>query len=275
MWDAAYPPAADPGFPVAAGYAVGGHDATHVWSADEWARVRAMGSVQYLLAIFVASDYTRGMAGHDDANALCSWARANGQPTDTAVALDVEQYAAQGAHDSGYANEWAATVRAAGYVPLLYTSASSGHLFAGMCELWLAQWNGTPHLIDGTAATQYAAPGAGTSLAVDLSVVRDGFALWPAHDHGGPPPMPNAKIVDIVTHPGDGYTCLGADGGVFVYNDPGNKYFHGSMGGQHLVAPCRAITYTADGGGYWIVAEDGGVFAFGNAKYAGHPYDGK
>lgn len=272
MWDAAVPPATSPlsTLCAAAGY-IGGRDATHIWTAAEWARVKGWGATGYLLPIYVAPLSGYGHAsGSGDGNAAIGAARGLGVPTGVGIALDVEQQAAQAAHGSGYVAQWAAVVAAAGNVPLIYTSAASGGLF-GEYERWLAEWNGTPHLIPGTAATQYAAPGAGTSGAVDLSVVRDGFPLWPAHDHGGPPPMPNAKIVAIVPNPA-GYTQLGEDGGVFVYGN--SAYFHGSAHGM-LSAPASGIAYTADAGGYWVTAEDGGVFAFGNAKYLGHAYDGK
>lgn len=272
MWDAAVPPAHDPGLPVAAGY-IGGADAAHVWTPAEWQRVQSFGAVKFLLPIYVAS--LRVPDGAGAGRNTAQWCRTHGVPTSVAVALDVEQNVAQAAHDSGYVAGWCGAVAGAGFVPLIYTSAASGHLFTNY-ERWLAEWNGTPHLIPGTAATQYAAPGFGTQLPYDLSVVRDGFALWPAHYHGGQPvPNPNAKIRAIVAHPG-GYTQLGEDGGVFVYGDPHGQYFHGSAHGM-LTAPdvASGIAYTGDYGGYWITTEAGAVFSFGNAPYLGHAYDGK
>ena len=63
-----------------------------------------------------------------------------------------------------------------------------------------------------------------------------------------------------------GYWVVGNDGGIFAF---GAAAFHGSMGGQHLVAPVVGMAATADHQGYWEVASDGGIFAFGDAAFHG------
>jgi hypothetical protein len=63
-----------------------------------------------------------------------------------------------------------------------------------------------------------------------------------------------------------GYWLAAADGGVFAF---GTAAFHGSMGGQALLAPIVDIAATPDGEGYWLAAADGGVFAFGTAAFHG------
>ena len=105
----------------------------------------------------------------------------------------------------------------------------------------------------------------------------------------------------------EGYSLVGADGGVFAFGaaafdgsmggraldapvvgvagDPvtggtreaaadGGVFafgapFAGSMGGRHLARPIVGMAATPDGGGYWLVASDGGVFAFGDAAFFG------
>jgi hypothetical protein len=190
-----------------------------------------------------------------------------------AIALDVEQGVAQAYHESGYVAAWCGRVRAADNVPVVYTSASSGHLFADEAR-WLAEWNDLPHLIDGTVATQYTSPVTDPTLTVDLSLVRDDLALWPTSHTGAP--MPTAPIVAIVKPPRDsGYWLVDAEGGVFSFGVP----FHGSIQskGIELAAPITTAIASNSGKGYFLVGEDGGVFTFGDAQYKGsipdHPKD--
>jgi outer membrane protein assembly factor BamB len=97
--------------------------------------------------------------------------------------------------------------------------------------------------------------------------VADGLLLAAAsnqvHAFTGPdglPPPPTPAP------PRAGYWTVASDGGVFAF---GGAAFHGSMGGQRLVAPVVGMAATADGGGYWLVASDGGIFAFGDAGFFG------
>jgi N-acetyl-anhydromuramyl-L-alanine amidase AmpD len=79
-----------------------------------------------------------------------------------------------------------------------------------------------------------------------------------------------APIVDAdVTPSGNGYTLLGADGGIFDFGDAAEA-FEGGLGGTKLNMPCVAIKFTATGKGYWITARDGGVFTFGDARHKGN-----
>ena len=68
------------------------------------------------------------------------------------------------------------------------------------------------------------------------------------------------------TPTGGGYWEVAADGGIFAFGD---AQFHGSMGGQPLVAPIVGTAATPTGGGYWEVASDGGLFSFGDAGFHG------
>ena len=68
------------------------------------------------------------------------------------------------------------------------------------------------------------------------------------------------------TPTGRGYWLVGSSGGVFSFGDAG---FHGSTGGQPLLAPIVTIAPTPTGRGYWLVARNGDVFPFGDAKFLG------
>jgi hypothetical protein len=69
-----------------------------------------------------------------------------------------------------------------------------------------------------------------------------------------------------------GYDLVGADGGVFVFDAPGQRGgFYGSLPGIHVVPnkPVVGMVATANDQGYFLVAADGGVFSFGNAPFLG------
>jgi N-acetylmuramoyl-L-alanine amidase len=57
---------------------------------------------------------------------------------------------------------------------------------------------------------------------------------------------------------GQGYWCVGRDGGAFSFGDAA---FHGSLAGLPLNAPVVGITAARNGAAYWMVSADGGVFA--------------
>jgi large repetitive protein len=66
--------------------------------------------------------------------------------------------------------------------------------------------------------------------------------------------------------PAQGYTMVGADGGVFNF---GTSVGKGSPAGTPLNAPIIGIAHTPSGQGYWLVAEDGGIFSYGDAAFWG------
>ena len=63
-----------------------------------------------------------------------------------------------------------------------------------------------------------------------------------------------------------GYTLVGADGGIFTY---GTSTFHGSTGDLKLNRPIIGMASKKGGTGYWLVASDGGIFSFGDAEFFG------
>ncbi len=81
---------------------------------------------------------------------------------------------------------------------------------------------------------------------------------------GGRSPI---SIATAFGYGSQGYTLVGADGGVF---DFGTTY-QGSLTGSHITPakPIVGVASTANGGGYWLAGADGGVFAFGSAAFHG------
>ena len=63
-----------------------------------------------------------------------------------------------------------------------------------------------------------------------------------------------------------GYTLVGADGGIFNF---GTSKFHGSTGDIKLNQPVIGLANKKGGTGYWLVARDGGIFTFGDAEFFG------
>ena len=69
-----------------------------------------------------------------------------------------------------------------------------------------------------------------------------------------------------------GYTLVGADGGIFNF---GTSQFHGSTGDMKLNQPIIGLSNKRGGTGYWLVAKDGGIFTFGDAEFFGSLGDKK
>ena len=83
-----------------------------------------------------------------------------------------------------------------------------------------------------------------------------------------PTPTPSPPTSATAT----GYDLVGADGGVFVFDAPGQSGgFYGSLPGIHVVPskPVVGMVATANDKGYFLVAQDGGVFSFGDAPFLG------
>ena len=79
-----------------------------------------------------------------------------------------------------------------------------------------------------------------------------------------------ATLSILVT--GTGYDLVGSDGGVFVFDAPGQSGgFFGSLPslGVTPAKPIVGMVPTATDSGYFLVGSDGGVFAFGNAPFLG------
>jgi hypothetical protein len=74
-----------------------------------------------------------------------------------------------------------------------------------------------------------------------------------------------ATAAGTFTYLGTGYDLVGSDGGVFVFDAPGQVGgFFGSLPGIHVTPnkPVVGMVPTVTDSGYFLVAQDGGVFAF-------------
>jgi hypothetical protein len=169
MYDAAYPPAAPPKWPVVAGY-IGG-DTPHVWTDAEWDAQPA----QYRLPIFVHTGPDDASAGDSDAKLIVGWLGQHQVPAGSSVVIDTETNTY-----TGYLTAMDTAVSAAGYKLVNYGSLNfvvSNPLTSG--GRWTADWTGIEHIDDltGVVATQWAsATQLGT--AYDASVCDDEMPLW-------------------------------------------------------------------------------------------------
>jgi hypothetical protein len=178
---------------------------------------------------------------------------------------------------------WVEAMRGFGIDPCVYVDLSSWAEVqrfvadAGVAQpdYWIADWTSSgPHLVPGSVATQWWDFGE-----FDESETN---GVWPGLSTPvvGPPPAPieimkptegecgvlNAPVVAVVPNPtGQGYTLVGADGGVFNYN----SVFLGSLANVKLNAPIVDAVGTKTGKGIYMVATDGGVFCFGDAQFYG------
>ena len=137
MWDAAFPPATPPtGFTAAAGYL--GGDTPHPWTIDEWARLGRTPK----LPIWVQSNPQNG---HPEAEAFAALSRLYhiGCPPGHAVALDLEM-----AVNPGYVNAFHKVMKWAGFKVWVYGSRSVVMRNPECDGYWVADYTGTPHMLD-------------------------------------------------------------------------------------------------------------------------------
>jgi hypothetical protein len=169
--------------------------------------------------------------------------------------------------------DWARRELAAGRRPTIYSDRSTWPTVVGLLgaearlvSWWAADPTGTPHLVPGSACTQYAWNQLGQTGGknVDISVTN---GVWPG-TITPVPPTPSAPkkpvAVAIEACSTGGYWIAAADGGVFAY---GGAPFHGSLGGKTLSAPI--VDIAASGAGYYLVGADGAVYAFNCTYYGG------
>lgn len=121
-------------------------------------------------------------------------------------------------------------------------------------DFGIADYTGQPHLVPGSAFTQYANP-TYTGANYDLSLTN---GVWPNDPPAG---MLNAPASGIVaSSSGKGYAIVAEDGGVFCFGD---FPFHGSLP-EYKIQPAKPIVGMAAPPNepyYWLVGADGGVFA--------------
>jgi hypothetical protein len=137
----------------------------------------------------------------------------------------------------------------------------------GQVDYGIADYTGKPHLLPGSAFTQYANPPA-SGGDYDVSLTN---GVWPND--------PNPEVIVALNKPasavvatksGKGYWIVAQDGGVFNYGDAG---FFKSLPELGITpnAPIVSMTPTATEQGYWLLGADGGIFCFGDALFYGTP----
>jgi hypothetical protein len=130
-------------------------------------------------------------------------------------------------------------------------------------DFGIADYTGHPHLLPGSAFTQYASPATGSGGDYDLSLTN---GVWP---NGPNPAMLNKPACAIVgTSTGKGYWIAAEDGGIFAFGD---AQFKGSLPALGITPaqPIVGMAAVPSNDGYWLVGADGGVFSFGSAPFEG------
>jgi hypothetical protein len=164
MFDAAFPPASPPAWEAVAGY-IGGNT-PHVWTDAEWARQKA----RWRLPIFTRSSDGDPAA---DARRTIAWLTRHRVPKGAVVALDFETRV-----DAGYLRAFDSALKRAGWKVILYGSLSTVlHNPKPSGGYWVAHWTNVPHLVPGSAATQYASD-VMLRKPWDASLVADSTPLW-------------------------------------------------------------------------------------------------
>ena len=130
---------------------------------------------------------------------------------------------------------WALAELAAGRRPTLYMSRSTYEAGRGQwppVDFWIADWTGSPHLVPGSVATQYAANVAGC----DLSLTN---GVWPSQ-FVPPAPSPHKPQEDpvlVIETPTKTYLVIGS----------GKVYLPTASLGGALVAKGVPLLTPADG----------------------------
>jgi hypothetical protein len=188
--DSAYPPATYPtsfnGTPIVGWCVYIGGNATHVWTAAEFAALLAEPWLRYVVPIFVRSDPATANPVADAAAAI-AWAKANGQPSGTTTMWDGET-----AVDPAYFTAVDQSLQSlAGLHELLYgskaTVVQNTRTSGGYDE---ANWTGAAYA-PGDTADQFA-----SFSAYDLGEF-DTSLLWDLHPELPTPPPAHSSEDDM------------------------------------------------------------------------------
>lgn len=222
MYDAAYPPAHPPAWPVVAGYL--GGNTPHVWSASEWAHQPA----RYRLPIWVRNNPGAVDAARDAAAAVSAAGRL-AVPRGATIALDYET-----AVSADYVRAFDKVLSAAGYGVILYGSAATvRHNPSPSRGFWVAHWTGSPHQETGAGATQYDSGSSYDSSVVDAAKVP----LWDTHPA---PPASTAPHQLPATGPAATLAHeVWMTDGVF----PADPAWNGDVPGNDYWMPASVLTY--------------------------------
>lgn len=191
--DAAYPPGNYPNQFSGFTFYLGG-DTPHVWSQSE------VSQIPYGIKIPIWTRSTSGYNGSSDGAAYVAQLEAYGVPKGVRVALDLETLV-----DGSYVTAFNDALLNAGYRVMAYGSwgyVQQNPEPAG--GYWGADWTGSPFLINGTVATQYA-----SNNDYDSSLATDD-GLWWGETDPAPAPVP-AGGYETRAH-ANTYTPLAVDG---------------------------------------------------------------
>jgi hypothetical protein len=161
-FDAAHPPDKAPAHCDAVLGYIGGRDATHVWSLDEWDRFRHLRQFPAWVADITMSPAAQARAAANTAHSL-------GWHDGRAIIVDMETTIAR----EWYA-EFAHTLHVERYLAVCYGSLST--VLANAANLvWIAAWDGKADLLPGQTieAEQYAHDIPDGDTSYDLSIVSD------------------------------------------------------------------------------------------------------
>jgi hypothetical protein len=148
----------------------------------------------------------------------------------------------------GYGWQWVKEALQAANIPLLDV------------DFGIADYTNTPHLVPGSAFTQYVNPPR-SGGDYDISLTN---GVWP---NAPDPVLTKPACAIMATSTGKGYWIVSQDGGVFSYGDAQFKGSLPSLG----ITPAQPIVDADSVGtdGYWLLGMDGGIFSFGSAPFEG------
>ena len=140
-------------------------------------------------------------------------------------------------------------------------------------EAWHWEWVGDGGELHASTIRADVMGGAGGPAGSLATITGLGAVTWLGGPLAGTPtvPVPLSPLGWVivggaVTPTGRGLWRVGADGGVFSFDDAS---FYGSTGAITLNRPIVGIAAGPGGRGYWLVASDGGIFSFGSAGFHG------
>lgn len=264
MLDASYLPAAIPPCDILAGY-LHSPGTGHPWPPDDWARAKA--HCPGLVPIFVAVPGGDAIAGAHYGQETVNECRNLAIPDGAVVVLDIEHGGADQVVHSGQAAAWVGVVATAGFVPVIYASATDHDLVKPLGKLWLASWGKPPALLPDTVMTQY---DGGPGKAFDQSVVSKALHIAGIATNGGSNPVPGTSPTVGFAHTpsGDGYWQVTEDGHIYTFGDA--QYLHSPEDPHFKHVPIKGIVGHPTRQGYWIIGVDGSVYAYGGSRYFGN-----
>lgn len=239
--------------------------------------VSAIPRTATLLLVYIDGDFVTAPA------AAQQFPNARRVPTTTTAAgsLEAQVYDCEkGDGDPQQAASWASRKIALNQRPTIYVERSQWSdvqlalidlgISLNAVDYGIADWTGVPHLLPGSAFTQYANPPS-SGGDYDISLTN---GVWPNEPE---PDMLAKPACGIVSTPdGKGYYIVAEDGGVFAFGDAPFLDSLPSIGitpAQPIVGMALFVPSSTVVEGYWLVGADGGVFSLppGKTPFYGAP----